>query len=210
MKRYACTDKIWVQLTLTLVSFFLAHSSAYCDLIENKLNSMRTMSASFVQVVKTKKRTVSTSSGTMALSRPGRFRWETKSPMEQLVVADGKHVWIYDVDLEQVSVKKQEKSLGGTAALFISGYDDTVKRDFDVQQYNNQGISVFDLHARSSKQNFQRVVLMYAGEMLKGIELFDQLGQRTEVKFSDIKINSPLPTDLFVFKVPKGVDLVEQ
>ncbi len=105
------------------------------DRLQSKLNSIHTMSASFDQVVRAHTREVSHSSGTMALSRPGHFRWESKKPMAQWVIADGQHVWIYDIDLEQVTVKKQDKGLGGTAALFLSGYDNTIARDFEVTAY---------------------------------------------------------------------------
>ncbi len=188
--------------------------NAMCDVVSDtlqaKLNAIRTMSAVFSQVVSASKREVSRSSGSMALSRPGRFRWQTKNPMEQLVLADGQHLWVYDVDLEQVTVKKQEKGLGGTAALFLSGYDDTVTRDFDVTTYNKGNKAYFDLHSKSSKANFQRVKLIFVGNELCGLELYDQLGQHTEVTLSNIKNNPTLVSALFKFKTPKGVDVVRQ
>ncbi len=187
-----------------------AFSDAVSETLQTKLNAIRTMSASFSQVVNAKKREVSHSSGTMALSRPGRFRWQTKSPMEQLVVADGKHLWVYDVDLEQVTEKKQEKGLGGTAGLFLSGYDDTVTRDFDVTSYTKENKVYFDLHSKSSKANFQRMKLVFVGDALHGIELFDQLGQHTVVALTNIKNNPTLSSGLFRFKTPKGVDVVVQ
>jgi outer membrane lipoprotein carrier protein len=168
------------------------------------------MTAHFNQVVKAKKREVSRSSGTMALQRPGRFRWQTIDPMEQLVVADGKKMWVYDVDLEQVTVKKQAKGLGGTAALFLSGYDDTVTRDFDVTQKNAGKTTTFDLQSKSPKENFQQIKLTFTGDNLTGLELHDQLGQVTTVKLLQIKSNPKLSAQLFQFKPPKGVDLVQQ
>lgn len=78
-------------------------------LLQTKLNSIRSMTAVFKQSVKAKHRVVSRSSGTMALQRPGRFRWQTLQPMAQLMVADGQKIWIYDKDLEQVTVKTQKK-----------------------------------------------------------------------------------------------------
>ena len=199
-------------LAATLLLFGVSH--AWCDevsdVLQAKLNAIRTMNASFKQVVKAKKQEVSRSSGTMALFRPGRFRWETKHPMEQLVIADGKQLWVYDVDLEQVTVKKQEQGVGGTAGLFLSGYDDTVARDFDVTTYKEDGKEYFDLHSKSNKANFQRVKLIFVGEMLNGIELYDQLGQHTDVSLSRIKHNPSLSPTLFKFKTPKGVDVVEQ
>ena len=187
---------------------------AFCDVVSEalqaKLNAIRTMSASFKQVVMAKKRPISHSSGTMALARPGRFRWQTVNPMEQLVLADGKRLWIYDVDLEQVTVKKQAKGLGGTAALFLSGYDDTVTRDFTVTVTKQGNKESFDLRSKSNKANFQRVKLVFDGDALCGLELFDPLGQRTDVTLSRIKTNPTLAPKLFAFKAPKGVDIVEQ
>ncbi|ETO92733.1 outer membrane lipoprotein chaperone LolA [Legionella oakridgensis] len=199
---------------LTLFVLLFCMQKAFCnaasDVLQEKLNSIRTMSADFSQVIKAKKRQVSNSSGTMALERPGRFRWQTKSPMPQLVVADGERLWIYDVDLEQVTVKKQEKGIGGTAALFLSGYDDTVARDFEVTEHKKGNNDYFDLHAKSNKANFQQVKLAFEGNTLRGIELFDQLGQHTTVHLNRIKINQKLASNLFKFKVPKGVDVVKQ
>ena len=199
-----------VFVALMLIWVGNAFCDAASDTLQAKLNAIHTMSASFGQVVMAKKHEVSRSSGTMALFRPGRFRWQTKRPMEQLVIADGKHLWIYDVDLEQVTVKKQEKGLGGTAALFLSGYDNTLTRDFDVTTYQKAENEYFDLHAKSNKENFQRMILVFVGSELHGIELFDQLGQHTSVTLSKIKNNPTLLPSLFVFKTPKGTDVVEQ
>ncbi len=186
------------------------HCDAVGDTLQAKLNAIRTMSASFGQVVNAKKHEVSRSSGTMALLRPGHFRWQTTRPLAQLVIADGQQVWIYDADLEQVTVKKQQKGLGGTAALFLSGYDDTVTRDFDVTSYKKDNKEYFDLRAKSGKENFQRMILVFLGSELRGIELFDQLGQHTNVTLSNVKNNPTLSTALFKFKTPRGVDVVEQ
>lgn len=199
---------------ILLVLLLAVSGGVFCqtpgELVQAKLNAIRSMTANFNQVVKAKKREVSRSSGTMALERPGRFRWQTKSPMEQLVVADGQKMWVYDVDLEQVTVKKQEKGLGGTAALFLSGYDDTVTRDFDVSQKSVGQIITFDLKSKSSKANFQRIKLIFTQDNLTGLELHDQLGQITSVKLIQIKSNPKLAVQLFQFKPPKGVDIVQQ
>ncbi|CAM2983238.1 outer membrane lipoprotein chaperone LolA [Legionella worsleiensis] len=197
----------------SVILFFLswsAFSQTPAELLQEKLNAIKTMSAQFKQVVKAKQKEVSRSSGTMALQRPGRFRWQTIDPMEQLVVADGKKMWVYDVDLEQVTVKKQDKGLGGTAALFLSGYDESVSRDFDVTQKTVGTVTTFDLKSRSAKENFQRIQLVFTKDKLTALELHDQLGQVTSVKLAQIKFNPELSAKLFQFKPPKGVDLVQQ
>ena len=186
------------------------HADAVSDALQAKLNAIQTMSATFHQTVSANKRAISKTFGTMALSRPGRFRWETKGPMAQLVIADGQHLWVYDVDLEQVSVRKQEKSLGGTAALFLSSYDQDLTRDFVVTSQQKNKKIYFDLRAKSSKAHFQRMILAFSGADLVGIDLFDPLGQHTDVALNQVKNNPKLPSQLFVFKTPPGVDRVEQ
>ncbi|PWY56239.1 outer membrane lipoprotein carrier protein LolA [Legionella qingyii] len=198
-----------------LIALLLSVSTVgFCEtpdvLLQNKLNSIRSMTAVFKQSVKAKHRVVSRSSGTMALQRPGRFRWQTLQPMAQLMVADGQKIWVYDKDLEQVTVKTQKKGLGGTAALFLSGYDNTVTRDFTVTQSNMGNEIVFDLKSKSPKANFQRIKLVFRQNSLTGLELYDQLGQVTTVQLSQIKLNPKLATGLFQFKTPKGVDVVQQ
>lgn len=190
-------------------------SQAYCEsageILQAKLNTIRSMTAHFTQVVKAKGKEISHSSGMMALTRPGRFRWQTKNPMEQLVIADGKKLWVYDVDLEQVTVKKQEKGLGGTAALFLSGYNDTLTRDFEVSTVPEADANQdFDLKAKSNKSNFQRLKLIFKGDNLIGLEMFDQLGQHTIVKLTKVKTNPTIAATLFEFKPPKGTDIVNQ
>jgi outer membrane lipoprotein carrier protein len=200
--------KLGMLLLLLFTSVVFSDSAS--DDVQTKLNAIKSMSASFSQIVRAGKREISNSRGVMALSRPGRFRWQTKSPMEQLVVADGKKLWIYDVDLEQVTVKKQDKGLGGTPALFLSGYDDTVARDFNVIKMGQGKNQTYDLHAKSSKENYQQVKLTFQGDELSVIEFFDQLGQHTTVHLSNIKHNLKLADDLFQFTPPKGVDVVRQ
>lgn len=109
-----------------------------------------------------------------------------------------------------MSVRKQEKGLGGTAGLFLSDNSNAIARDFNVTATSEGDHMTFDLHAKSSKANFQRVKLSFGGDVLTGIELFDPLGQQTTVKLTHVKNNASLGTHLFQFKPPKGVDVVKQ
>jgi outer membrane lipoprotein carrier protein len=198
---------------ILLITLALA-TNAFCesagDDLQAKLNAMHTLTANFKQVVKTKQREISSSFGTMALERPGRFRWQTKEPMEQLVIADGKKLWVYDVELEQVTVKKQDEGMGGTAALFLSGYDNTVTRDFEVTVKASGANQTYDLHSKSEKANFQRLKLVFSLNKLTSIEMFDQLGQHTIVNLTNVKSNPKVAASVFQFKPPKGTDVVQQ
>lgn len=190
---------------------FMAFASPDAKKLQQKLNNIHTMTANFKQVVRAKKRVVSRSSGTMALKRPGQFLWDTKKPMQQKVIADGKHMWVYDVELEQVTVQKQKKSLGGTAALFLSGYDETVARDYYVfLSKMSEGRERYDMKAKNPRQGFRQVVMTFKADSLVGMELYDQLGQKTEVDLSEVKMNPEVNSKLFQFKPPKGVDVVRQ
>lgn len=199
---------------IILIAFLSFSAASFCatpeQALQTKLNAIRSMTAQFKQVVKARSRVVSRSSGTMALERPGRFRWQTKDPMTQLMIADGQRIWVYDADLEQVTVKKQQKGLGGTAALFLSGYDNTVTRDFTVKQSDSGEQIIFDLQSKTAKANFPRIKLMFHQNLLTGLDLYDQLGQITSVQLSQIKLNPQLTATLFQFKPPKGVDVVQQ
>lgn len=193
-----------------MLAIHVAYSQSAAETLQAKLNAIQSMSANFSQVVKAKKREISRSSGSMAMERPGRFRWQTKTPMAQVVVADRKNLWIYDVDLEQVTVKKQGKGLGGTPALFLSGYDNTVTRDFTVTLSNQGGQERYALKAKSHKANFQRVGITFSGDKIVALDLDDQLGQHTHVNLTQVKNNPQLSPKLFKFSPPKGVDVVRQ
>lgn len=198
----------WV-LWLCLIPFTLQAQTA-SEQLQQKLQAIQTMSAAFKQVVKAKGRDVSHSQGTMALAKPNQFRWHIKEPMEQLIVADGKRLWVYDVELEQVTVKSQQKNTQATVALFLSEDASTVKRDFFVQVSRGLDGEVFKLKAVSEKTTFPEVVLAFKKESLKRIELLDKLGQRTEVQLSQVKNNQSLDRHLFEFTPPKHVDVVQQ
>ena len=201
--------KKFLVLWLSLVSFQAISQTAAEDL-QQKLNGFQTMKAQFSQIVKAGKRSLSTSQGSMALSRPGKFRWQTNDPLKQVIVADGQKLWVYDVDLEQVTVKKQGKSLHGTAALFLSGYSDTVTRDFTVVKTEQGTRQIYKLQALSPKETYQKLMLSFVGAELRAIEFYDQLGQHTLVDFNQVKNNPTLAASLFKFSPPKGVDVVEQ
>lgn len=205
--------KIFVSAVMTLVALSFVSTAWSQDVtlrLQEKLNRLRAYQAAFQQKVKSNGRVIQRSRGTMAIQRPGKFRWYSQTPMKQLIVADGKHLWVFDQELEQVTVKPQKKGLGGTPALFLSGYDDTVSRDFNVSLTEKNRIQRFELLPKNRGASFQRVVLIYQKERLTGIELKDKLDQVTEVKFYRIKVNPSLSSTLFQFKPPKGTDVIKE
>lgn len=201
------------RLFLGFICFFIIQpvfSDTINDVLWDKLSHIHTMTASFSQHIYAKKRKLSQSSGNMAFVRPSQFRWETKNPMEQLLIADGKKIWVYDVDLEQVTVKQQTESMGAAAGLFLSDDKSHLLHDFYVESEHEGHVEIFKLKARAKQANIQRVTLRFDGEYLESMDLYDQLGQRTTVHFNKAKMNTTLSEKLFQFTPPAGVDVVEQ
>lgn len=202
-----------VKKYLLLFVFFmsnLAFAENDTQALQSKLRNIKTMQASFSQVVSSKSRQISRSSGTMSLSRPGKFRWQINSPSSQLVIADGSKLWTYDKDLEQATVKRQQGNVGGIAGIFLSGSVDQIISSFRVKEIHSGSKQTFELVRKSSKGSFQKVKLDFAGSSLTGMEFFDQLGQRTSIRLNNVRTNPQLSASLFKFTPPKGVDVVRQ
>ncbi|MBJ6977840.1 MULTISPECIES: outer membrane lipoprotein chaperone LolA [unclassified Luteimonas] len=150
-----------------------------------------------------------TSRGRVALSAPRLFRWEYATPYEQLIVADGKKVWVFDPDLEQVTVRPQgpEEQNSPLAALVDPA---KLERDFNVREGGeSEGLSWLLLSPKDAQQaSFSSARLGFRGPSLARMEVVDTLGQRTEVVFSGWKRNPVFERSTFRFVPPAGVDVV--
>ncbi len=185
-------------------------ASPAADMLWDKLHAIESMQASFTQKVYAKKKVVSKSTGEMALQRPNYFRWNTKKPMAQLLVADGQQFWLYDVDLEQVTVRPQAALEGAAAGLFLGDDKAGFMREFKVTETQKNGLAAFRLDALLPEANIKQMTLQFAGDVLKRMDLYDQLGQHTVIVFQFVKNNTVLSKKLFRFSPPKGVDVVKQ
>ena len=188
----------------------LAWGETAGEVLWDKLGHISSMHASFTQKVTVKKRELSQSSGTMAFKRPGHFRWQTKAPMEQLLVADGQKFWLYDIELEQVTVRPQQEMMGAAAGLFLGDDSTRFFQDFNVTEAHEDKTDVFKLEAIAKQANIQRMTLRFEAAKLVSMDLYDQLGQRTAIVFKQVQTNAKLSPNLFRFSPPAGVDVVEQ
>ena len=206
--------RIFKYLGYSLMTLLFTNTTVFAETnaeyLQQKLNNIRTMQASFKQIVSAKNTDNSNSSGKMALAKPSHFRWQTLKPMPQLFIADGKRLWIYDEELEQVSVRKQGKNLSGAAAIFLSDDNQHLGDDFEISMLKKGKVDYFNLHAKAERSTFSRVELVFSGEMIKQIDLYDELGQHTKVAFTNVELNPELSASLFKFTVPKGTDVVRQ
>lgn len=148
------------------------------------------------------------SEGRFYLHRPQRFRWDYLSPAPQLVVADGEHLWLYDPDLEQVTVRQMDDSLSSTPAMLLSG-DGTLEDSFRIgAAYHEDDLDWVELAPLSEAADFAALRVGFEQGRLAALELMDALGQTTIIRFSDIKVNGPLDDALFRFSPPDGVDVI--
>ena len=152
---------------------------------------------------------VERASGTFAFARPGKFRWTYEKPHPQVLVGDGTKLWIHDPDLNQVSVKRVDKAISSTPAALLAGKDD-ITALFTLRDAGTaEGLAWVEATPKTQDTGFERVRLGLQGKMLAAMELQDQLGGRTMLRFSDLKSNAPMPADTFKFSPPPGADVIE-
>nr|WP_317200287.1 outer membrane lipoprotein chaperone LolA [uncultured Psychrobacter sp.] len=171
------------------------------------LTNTKSMSANFTQT--TKGASSGTFKGSMSVERPNNFRWETKSPSEQLIVANGSSMWIYDKDLEQATKQGVDTQVGNTPALLLSGDPSKIAQNFKVTQpYATKNYYV--LYPKSGDASFKSLSMSFSGGKPVMMVLNDTLGQTTSIKFSNIKLNPSINSSQFKFTPPKGVDVINQ
>ncbi len=173
------------------------------------LSNFHAMSANFSQKTVVKNGVTKSSVGTMALKRPGKFRWEITQPNHQIIVADGQYLWIYDVDLEQATKRDLSKD-SNSPALLLSGSTSALEERFGIENYQVKGKKkTFQLKPKTDQDMFQKVVIVFDNEQLSQMSVSDNLGQKNIFSFSNVKINPALSATLFQFHPPQGVDVIK-
>jgi outer membrane lipoprotein carrier protein len=144
----------------------------------------------------------------LRVSRPNRFRFAYTKTFEQLIVADGDKVWIYDADLNQVSSRKISSALGSTPAALLAG--GTLERDFDLAPLPpKDGLEWAQATPKAKDSAFQAVAIGFRGKTLAAVEIVDSFGQRSVLSFAQFAANAPVATESFRFTPPAGADIIE-
>jgi len=195
-----------------LAAFCLVFGTAWADSVadlKSWLRETRTLKADFAQSsaggIGGGK-----SQGTMAISRPGKFRWSINKPYTQLMVGDGSRIWLYDPELKQVIVRKSEKALGGTPAALLAGDNDAEQRFTFKADGEHAGAEWVIAEPKQNDTGFVRIRIGLAGNELKGMVLEDSFGQVTTLVFSNVVRNGDAPASLFRFTPPAGADVLKQ
>lgn len=181
------------------------------EVLDHFLNELQTIHAQFEQKQLSEKgELLESAQGEFYLHRPGKFRWDYQKPYHQLIIADGEKVWIYDEDLEQVTVKDLKNALGKTPALLLSS-EQKVEENFTITVLPPQSnLTRLELKPRDTETQFDSIRLILEDKTLQKLELTDNLGQVTYITFRNIKRNEKLDMDLFVFTPPAGADMIEE
>ena len=184
-------------------------SAAAIDKLHRFLETTKTVRADFTQIVVAKNgRKPQQSTGVMMFSRPGKFRWQIEKPYSQLLVGDGDKIWIHDPELRQVTVKKVGAALGSTPAALLAG-DNTLEKNFTLREAGErEELEWLEALPKSPDSGFEKLLLGFAGNDLKAMELFDNFGQTTHLRFSRLERNPSLAPTLFRFTPPAGADVI--
>lgn len=181
------------------------------DRMRGFLENTKTLRADFTQTVIAKNgRKPQFSSGSMAISRPHKFRWQIEKPYPQLIVGDGEKVWLYDPELRQVTKKKQGAALAGSPAALLAGEGIVaLQKHFTLVDLGmKEGLEWLEATPKSTESGFERVRIGFAGSELRSMELVDSFGQSTSLVFERIERNPSLAATTFRFVPPAGADVL--
>ena len=186
-----------------------AHAEA-TEKLKSFIMATRSAQANFTQEVQDKNgKVLQSASGTMQFVRPGKFRWEYRKPYAQLIVGDGQKFWMYDVDLNQVTVKRLDAALGSSPAALLSGSNE-IERGFTLSNIQGRdGLEWLQAKPKSSETTFEKILMAFnAKSQLVVMELHDAFGNHTVLRFSDLMNNPPMSAQRFKFVPPKGADVL--
>ena len=195
-------------LSAVSISSYAAPDAARARL-NNFFTSVNSLQGSFNQQVYSKKgKRIQSSTGILYLNRPGKFRWVYKTPDPQVIVGDGKNVWIYDEDLEQVTIKPMRRAMA-SAPIAILTRKQSPDAQFVVQPMTSKaaGLDWFKLTPRRPSKDFKYIEVGMGKKSMRQMNMYDQLGQKTVIQLN-ARTNVPIKGDLFYFRIPAGVDVV--
>ncbi len=200
----------WCAAGLTACIWSLSFNALADDsaALKKKLASIRQFSAHFEQTVTDAQgKPLQNGSGEMVLQRPDHFRWEAKKPDDNLILSDGKAVWLYDPFVEQVTVMSLSKAVVNTPFLLISSSDDKIWKNYLIDQDG----SAFTITSKQKDQRIESLRMVFDNQNhITRMEVSEAQGQRSEFTLSAFNANPTIKADTFNFKTPEGVTVDDQ
>ncbi|MDO8697633.1 MAG: outer membrane lipoprotein carrier protein LolA [Pseudomonadales bacterium RIFCSPLOWO2_12_59_9] len=202
-------------LLLAVMAFAVAPAQADDAVAVARLTALlsqaQTLTARFSQLTLDGSGTqLQETAGELSLKRPGLFRWHTDAPAEQMLVSNGQKVWLYDPDLNQVTIQVLDQRLTHTPALLLSGDVSKISENFTVTHKEGGSVVDFILKPKAKDSLFDNLRLSFRNGVINDMQLIDSVGQRTNILFLGVKMNEPLDASQFSFQVPAGADVIEQ
>jgi outer membrane lipoprotein carrier protein len=199
----------FLSILALLASASLVHAADSLSQLDSFIMDVETFQADFEQTLyDADSEPLQTSLGTIKLKRPGRFVWSYTQPDDQQIIADGERIWLYDKDLEQVTVNAINDRIAGTPLVLLmrsAPLDDS----FDIQALGEaDGINWVELTPKAETSDFELVFIGLNEAGLAAMELRDNFGQATQIRFSNFESGIELDDSLFMFVVPEGVDVI--
>ena len=196
-------------LSLCMAATAFPASAGSLERFQAFIRTTQSAKADFEQkVFDRNKKLVQDSKGSFAFLRPGKFRWAFSKPYSQLIVGDGEKVWVYDQDLNQVTVRKLSSAMGATPAALIAGSTDIEQAFVFTDTGEKDGLQWLDAKPRQADAGFERIRMGFGLAGIDAMELVDQFGQTTLLRFSNLQRNPRLEAGTFRFSPPKGADLL--
>ncbi|MCQ3830325.1 outer membrane lipoprotein chaperone LolA [Microbulbifer elongatus] len=198
-----------LSIFLIALGFTLGTAHARADASEELsrlLQPLGALSGNFRQTLKDQKgKTLQKSSGNFSVQRPGRLRWKTGEPYSQLLVTNNKQLWLYDPDLEQVTIRPVDNRMKETPALLLGGKVEDIRGSFTVESKKG----AYYLTPKRASAPFKSMVIRFDNKGLpSAMTVRDGMGQTTDIRFNGMRANPNLSSHMFNFKPPKGADII--
>lgn len=203
----------WLAAVALLIMSLPLHAdevnAAAADL-RQRLDSMTSLQGKFTQTLTdTDGMVLEESEGHFVMARPGKFDWHTQEPFEQRLVSDNDTIWLYDPDLMQVTVRDYDRELQETPALILSDELSELSEQFEVEHsQSDAGLDIFSLKPRTDEGLFQSLSLVFDGDLLREIRMYDNLDQISYFELNDLQRNAGVDESRFTFEPPEGVDVL--
>ncbi len=187
----------------------IVHASAI-EKLKTYIATTHSAQVNFTQeVVDQSDKKIQSASGVMQFQRPGKFRWAYQKPYEQIIVGDGVKFWLYDVDLNQVTVKKLDAALGSNPAALLSGSDE-IERGFNLKEDGTRGgLEWLQASPKTTDTSFDKIRMGFNAQAeLVAMELNDAFGHKTVLRFTNMQHNPKFSAQQFHFTPPKGANVI--
>jgi outer membrane lipoprotein carrier protein len=204
-----------VKKLVILLVFFICPFLSFADSpaleLSGILSQITGYSADFTQISQDGAgNEVQRSTGHLWINKPHKFKSHPDPPFEQVLVSDGKLLWFYDPDLEQVTIQKRDFVNQSQPAFLLAGQFDNIEKHFLVDHYADEEASYFVLRPVVADGQVVSLAIEIKQGIIASISVVDALNQKTELRFSAIETNPQLDSSIFLFDIPEGVDVVKE